>query len=73
MIFNPYLTQRLREERVKDALRNAEQARLIRAAKGAGAANQPAFHRLLLKIRNLGLPLISTHRIEPDLPVLQQR
>jgi hypothetical protein len=73
MMFNPYLTQRLREERVKDALRNAEQVRLIRAAKGAGAANQPGLHRLLLRIRNLGLPLISTHRIEPDLPVLQQR
>jgi hypothetical protein len=73
MMFNPYLTQGLREERVKDALRNAEQVRLIRAAKGAGAAKKPGLHRLLLKIRNLGLPLISTHRIEPDLPVLQQR
>jgi hypothetical protein len=73
MVFNPYLTQWLREERVKDALRNAEQARLIRAAKGAGTAQKPAFHRLLLKIRNLGLPLISAHRIEPDLPALQQR
>jgi len=31
---NPYLVQRLAEERVKDALREAEQARLIRAAKG---------------------------------------
>ena len=73
MMFNPYLTQRLREERVKDALRNAEQVRLIRAAKGEGAANQPTLHRLLIKIRNLGLPLISAHRIEPDLSVLQQK
>ena len=31
---NPYLVQRLAEERVKDALREAEQARLARAAKG---------------------------------------
>ena len=34
MMFNPYLPQRLAEERVKDALREAEQARLIQAAKG---------------------------------------
>jgi hypothetical protein len=34
MTLNPYLTQQLREERVKDALRNAEQARLIRVARG---------------------------------------
>jgi len=33
-MFNPYLAQWLREERVKDALRKAEQAPLIRAAKG---------------------------------------
>ena len=32
-MFNPFLAQQLREERVKDALRNAEQARLIQAAK----------------------------------------
>jgi hypothetical protein len=73
MIFNPYLAERLTEERVKDMLREAKQARLIRAAKGAGAANQSALHRLLIKIRDLGLPLISVHRIEPDLPVLQQK
>lgn len=34
MWFNSFLEQRLREERVKDALRKAEQARLIRVAKG---------------------------------------
>jgi len=33
-MFNPYLAQWLREERVKDALRKAEQAPLIRVAKG---------------------------------------
>ena len=71
-MINPYL-ERLREERVKDALREAEQARLIRAAKGVGVADQTALHGLLIKIRDLGLPLISTHRIKPDLPVLQQR
>ena len=34
MWFNPFLAQQMREERVKDALRKAEQARLMRAAKG---------------------------------------
>jgi hypothetical protein len=65
MMSNPYLAQQLREERVKDALRKAEQARLIRAAKGAGVDNQAASHGLLIKIRNLGLPLVSVHRFEP--------
>ncbi len=73
MIYNPYLAQQLREERVKDALRRAEQVRLTRATKGAGVADQSALRGLLIKIRDLGLPLISVHRIEPDLPVLQQR
>jgi len=36
MLFDPYLAQRLAEERIKDRLREAEQERLIRAAKGAG-------------------------------------
>lgn len=35
MWFNGFLAQRLTEERMKDAMREAEQARLIRAAKGA--------------------------------------
>jgi hypothetical protein len=72
-MFNPYLAQRLREERVKDALREAEQAWLIRATKGAGLADQAALHGLLIKIGGLGPPLISVHYIEPDLPVPQQR
>ena len=74
MMFNTFLAQWLAEERVKDAMREAEQARLIRvrAAKG-GVADQAALHGLLIKIRDLGLSLISAHGVEPDLPVLQQR
>ena len=34
MYFDPYRTQRLAEERIKDRLREAEQYRLIRAAQG---------------------------------------
>jgi len=33
MYFDPYLAQRMAEERIKDRLREAEEARLIRAAK----------------------------------------
>lgn len=36
MYFNPFATQLLAEERMKDAMRQAEQARLIRAVKGSG-------------------------------------
>lgn len=34
MGFNPFTVQRLAEERMKDVMREAEQVRLIRAAKG---------------------------------------
>lgn len=66
MLFNSYLLQRLREERVKDAMRKAEQARLIRVAKGARAADQVTWRDLLTTIRELGLLLLSAHHIEPD-------
>jgi len=41
MLFNPYLAQRMMEERVKDALREAKQERLIRVAKGPCKARRP--------------------------------
>lgn len=36
MYINPFVTQLLVEERMKDAMRRNEQARLIRAVKGSG-------------------------------------
>ncbi|HIC95688.1 TPA: hypothetical protein EYP12_03545 [Candidatus Bipolaricaulota bacterium] len=41
---NPYLVQRLAEERVKDALREVEQARLIRAVQGPWKAQKEWFN-----------------------------
>ena len=41
---NPYLVQRLAKERVKDALCEAEQARLIRAVKGTRKARKERFN-----------------------------
>jgi hypothetical protein len=40
MYFDPYLAQRLAEERIKDRLREAEQYRLIRAAQGPQKARE---------------------------------
>ncbi len=40
MYFDPYLAQRLAEERIKDRLREAEQYRLIRAAKDPRKARE---------------------------------
>jgi hypothetical protein len=62
----------MREERVKDAMREAERARLIRIAKGAGVADRAASRGLLIKVRDLGLSLVPVHRIESDVPVPQK-
>ena len=72
MMLDTYLTQRLAGERMKDVMREAEHARLIRVAKSAEVADQAASHGLLVKVRDLGLSLISVHRIEPDVPAPQQ-
>ena len=46
LAFNPFLAERLAGERMKDAMREAEQERLIRAAKGPR------------KVRDQGLPVM---------------
>jgi hypothetical protein len=66
MLLNPLLAQMLAEERVKDALREAEQARLVREAQQARAANHPASAGLLVKVRDLALRLASLSRVKPD-------
>ena len=66
MLLNPLLAQMLAEERVRDALREAEQARLVREAQAARAANHPASAGLLVKMRNLALRLASLGRVKPD-------
>jgi len=40
MYFNPFITQLVAEERMKDAMRQDEQARLVRAVKGPGRSRR---------------------------------
>ena len=52
---NPFIVQFLAEERMKDAMRHAEQTRLIRAAQGSGKSWQWSLpvnlgHKVLLLI-----------------------
>ena len=55
LFINPYLAQRLAEERMKDALREAEQERLIRAAKGPRKARERQSPVKLTFVSLLGL------------------
>ena len=66
MLLNPFRAQMLVEERMKDALREAEQARLVRVAQEARAANHPASAGLLVKMRDLALRLASLSRVKAD-------
>ena len=45
MAMNPYLAKRLMKERVKDALREAEQARLARIAQNSHGTRRSYFQR----------------------------
>ena len=53
--FNPFLAELLAEERRKDAMRDAEQARLIRVAKGPRKARGWAQPVTLILSSLLGL------------------
>ena len=66
MLLNPLVAQMLAEERVKDALREVEQTRLVREAQEAKAANHPASAGLLVKMRDLALRLATLSRVKPD-------
>jgi hypothetical protein len=66
MFNNPYLAHPLAKERVKDAVREAEQARLIREAKCAGMTTRASLNGLLIRMRDMGLALISFGRVKSD-------
>jgi len=61
MYFNPFITQLVAEERMKDAMRQDEQARLVRAVKGPGRS------------RRWQLPMILTLKSSQTLFVRTQR
>jgi hypothetical protein len=61
-LFNPFLAQQLGEQYMKDMLREAEQVRLIRAAKNAVLADKPASRGLVSRLQDLALALIFVNR-----------
>lgn len=63
---NPFLAQRIGEERRRDRLREAERARLVRAAKGAELAGKTAPHRLVSSLRDLVLSVVSVNQSHPE-------
>ena len=73
MTFDPYLVQLLAKERMRDAMRQAERARLVQAAEGTAVADRAALPGRLTKTRSLVLRLISVNRIQTDVPVPQHR
>jgi hypothetical protein len=66
MFNNPYLAHPLAKERVNDAVREAERARLIREAKCVGMITRASLKALLSRIRDRRLPLISFGRVKSD-------
>ncbi len=63
---NPFLAQRVGEERRKDTLREAERARLVRAAKGAEPAGKASSHSLVSRLRDLARSVVSVSRSRPE-------
>jgi len=66
MFNNPYLAHPLAKERVNDAVREAERARLIREAKCAGMTTRASLNALLSRMRDRRLALISFGRVKSD-------
>ena len=66
MFNNPYLAHPLAKERVNDAVREAERARLGREAKCAGMTTRASLNARLSRIRDMGLALISFGRVKSD-------
>ena len=59
--FNPYMALRVAEERRKDAMRDAQQARLIRAARGL--RKSPRLGVQIGRLTMIWLPLPSWLRV----------
>ena len=55
MYFNPFTIQLLAEERIKDAMRQAEQARLIRVVKGSAKSGRWRLPKVLTLKNSLTL------------------
>lgn len=66
MFNNPYLAHPLAKERVNDAVREAERARLIRDAKCAGMTTRASLYALLSRMPDARRALISFGRVKSD-------
>ena len=62
MYSNPFVTQLLAKERMKDAIRRNEQNRLIRAATGSGKSRQWRWSMILAPKNSLALFNRSPHK-----------
>ena len=66
MFYDPYLAHPLAKERVNDAVREAERARLIREAKCEGMTTRASLNTRLSRMRDMGRALISFGRVKSD-------
>ena len=72
MLTNPFLAQQLKEEHVKDRLREAEQAWLLRAAKNAALTDKPSSRGLVGRLHDLFRTRVFVYRVRSALAKMER-